>query len=141
MFAFFLFNFNRIISDSIYTMNIHTYIHIHTLQVHISHGHNLHNKVPDHLKLDPLWVEGGEHNDIVHAFGPQYFGKLHEFFHHLEGEDFTPAESGGGVHSPVHRGLQGSAEGPRGGGGRTSSASGSTTSHQDVNASLQLNNL
>ena len=44
-------------------------------------------------------------------FGPQYFSKLHEFFHNLEGEDYTSGNSG--VHSPVHRGLQGSAEGPR----------------------------
>jgi hypothetical protein len=105
-------------------------------QVDISHGYKLHSKVPEHLKVDPLWIEGADHNDIVHAYGPQYFSKLHEFFHNLEGQDY-PNGASNSVHSPVHRGLQGSAEGPR----RATGSTGNNdvrASSEDVHASLEI---
>ena len=49
---------------------------IEDAQIHVSHGMGLYEKTPDKYKVDPWFVEGADHNNVVYTNFRPYFFKM-----------------------------------------------------------------
>ena len=48
-------------------------------QIHVSHGMGLYERIPDKFKVEPWFVEGADHNNIVYSNFRPYFWKMRQF--------------------------------------------------------------
>ncbi len=60
---------------------------IQDAQIHVSHGMGLYSKIPDIYKVEPWFVEGADHNNIVYSNFRPYFGKMRQFIEKLTSND------------------------------------------------------
>jgi len=76
---------------------------IEDAQIHVSHGMGLYEKTPDKYKVDPWFVEGADHNNVVYTNFRPYFFKMKQFIDNLTSENGNKGKNDndgtGGLHT------------------------------------------